>query len=184
MSFCTRRGDGGETELLGGQRVPKDHPLVAAVGEIDEFNALLGVVVAFSEHQAEREVLIEIQKDLFLIGTELSGNGKARISKRINSNRVAELEQELDSIEKELPTLTHFILPGGSRHASLFHLARTICRRAERSIVTLSKRQKVDPQIIIYLNRLGDLLFMMARKANREKRVEEIIWRGNKLPAK
>jgi cob(I)alamin adenosyltransferase len=184
MSFCTHRGDGGETELLGGKRVPKDHPLVAAVGEIDEFNALLGVVLAFSERPNDREVLIEIQKDLFLIGTELSGNGKARISKRINSNRVAELEQGLDSIEKELPTLTHFILPGGSRPASLFHLARTVCRRAERSIVTLSKKQKIDPQIPIYLNRLGDLLFMMARKANREKRVDEVIWRGNRIPGR
>ena len=180
MSFCTRRGDGGETELLGGQRVPKDHPLVAAVGDLDEFNALLGVVAAFSEHPADCEVLVEMQKDVFIIGTEL-GNEKARISKRINSNRVAEIEQVMDEIEKDLPALKHFILPGGSKLASLLHLARTICRRAERSIATLSKKQKVDPQIIIYLNRLGDLLFMMARKMNRKKRVEEIIWRGNRM---
>ena len=178
MPIYTRRGDKGETESLNGKRVAKDDLGIEALGQVDELNALLGIAIAFSEDAQHTKTLKEFQKDLFVIGAELSGAGRGRLSRRINPGRVSELEREIDGLEAQLTPLRHFIIPGGSKTASLLHLARTVCRRAERSVVALSRKRKVDEQAIVYLNRLGDLLFVMARAVNRKKKVEEPLWRG------
>jgi cob(I)alamin adenosyltransferase len=178
MPIYTRRGDRGETDSFCGKRVAKDDLRIEALGQVDELNALLGVVIAFSE-DGQTGTLKELQKDLFVIGAELAGAAKGKLSRRINPDRVSELERGIDGIEAQLSPLHHFVLPGGSKAASLLHLTRTVCRRAERSVVALSKKEKTDPQVIIYLNRLGDLLFVMAREMNRKKRIEEPLWRGH-----
>ena len=178
MPIYTRRGDGGETDVLGGARLPKDHPHIEAIGQLDELNALLGIAIAFSDDEKGNLLLREMQKDIFVIGAGFAAAGRSKLHKRIGPQRVSELEAEIDRIEAQISPLHHFILPGGSKTASLLHLARTVCRRAERSIVALSRKEKVGPQVITYLNRLGDLLFVMARAANRRKRVEETVWKG------
>lgn len=176
MPIYTKFGDKGTTSLSGPGKVPKDHPHVEAYGEVDELNSVLGIVIAFSELKQVTTPLKKIQKDLFVIGAELASKG-AKV-KKITPAHVSELETEIDHLEAELPPLKHFILPGGSKTASLLHHARTVCRRAERRIVTASAKGKVNPTTIAYLNRVGDLLFMLARYVNYKKKVEETIWKG------
>jgi len=178
MPIYTRFGDKGETITLGGKAVPKDHPRVEACGQVDELNALLGICIAFMDEGKPKHLLESIQKDLFIIGAGLSAAGTKKPPQAISLNRISEIELEIDKIEQELSPLHHFILPGGSKTASMLHLARTVCRRAERAVVTLSKKEKINPQIITYLNRLGDLLFVLARETNRKKRIDETIWKG------
>jgi cob(I)alamin adenosyltransferase len=142
---------------------------------VDELNAVLGLVVAFSDMAEVTGTLARIQKDLFIIGAELAGGRK-----QISPARIGELETEIDARWDDLPPLKHFIIPGGSKTASLLHLSRTICRRAERQVVRLSnlEKKKVNPDIITYLNRLGDLLFTLARHVNYRKKKEETVWKG------
>lgn len=175
MVLYTKFGDQGNTSLAGGSVVPKDHPRVEACGSVDELNALLGLAIAFSDMDWVAASLSRVQKDLFAVGAELAG-GK----KRISPARAGELEKEIDALWVQLPPLRHFLIPGGSRTASLLHLARTVCRRAERQVVRLSnsEKKKVSPDVIIYLNRLGDLLFAQARYVNYRKKNEEAIWKG------
>jgi cob(I)alamin adenosyltransferase len=175
MAIYTKFGDQGRTALIGGSIVPKDHPRVEAYGSVDELNAVLGLAIAFSDLDWLKESLVCIQKDLFTIGAELAG-GK----KQIRPLRIGELEAEIDALWAELPPLRHFLIPGGSKTASLLHLARTVCRRAERQVARLSnsEKKKVNPNIIIYLNRLGDLFFTQARYVNYKKKKEEDVWRG------
>ncbi len=177
MPIYTRRGDKGETDSFAG-RAQKDDPRIEAIGQVDEFNALVGMSIAFSEDEAQSALLKEIQKDLFVLGAELAGAHRPLLSRRITPQRVSDIETDIDAIEAELPKLVHFVLPGGCKSACMLHFARTVCRRAERSLVTLSKKEKVDSQAITYLNRLSDLLYVMALAANRKKRVEETVWRG------
>ena len=181
MPIYTRFGDKGQTSLLGGEVVFKDETRVVAYGEIDELNAVLGVIIAACEYQDITKMLNEIQKDLFTIGAELAflpSNKKIRIS-HITADRVSDLENIIDKIEEQLTPLRNFILPGGTKLAALIHLARTVCRRAERSTISLNKKETINSEIIKYLNRLGDLLFVLARFANRKKRMREIIWKGS-----
>ena len=178
MPIYTRTGDKGDTTLFGGEKIPKDNPRVDAYGEVDELNAVLGIVIAFSEYEEITEPLKEIQKDLFIIGAELATEKQAAKVPHMYPQKVSDMEKAMDKIENELGALRHFILPGGSKLASLLHLARTVCRRAERKIVALAKTDKVNPEIVRYVNRLSDYLFMLARMANRKKRVEEIVWKG------
>ncbi len=178
MSIYTRYGDKGQTVTLGGKSVPKDDPRVEANGSVDELNALLGVCISFMEEGAAKKLLSNVQKELFVVGSELAASGKTKPSMTISLRHISEMESEIDKMESELSPLHHFILPGGSKTASMLHFARTVCRRAERSVVTLSKKEKINPQIIIYLNRLGDMLFILARYTNRKKRVDEVIWKG------
>lgn len=156
--------------------MPKDDPRVSAYGDIDELNSVLGIAIAFSETKEVTDSLSRIQKDLFSIGAELASKGKG--GSKITPARISELEGEIDRLESDLPPLKNFILPGGSKTASLLHHARTVCRRAERSVVSLSKKEKVNPDIMTYLNRVGDLLFMQARSANSRKKVDETLWKG------
>jgi cob(I)alamin adenosyltransferase len=177
MKIYTKFGDRGSTSLIGGAVVQKNDPRVEAYGAVDELNAVLGLVIAFADTPSElEESLKSIQGDLFVIGAELATKGKK--AKAIPPQRVGEIEKEIDGIWAGLPPLTHFIIPGGSKSASLLHMARTVCRRAERAVITLSQKETVNPDTIVYMNRVGDLLFAQARFVNYRKKVPETVWKG------
>jgi cob(I)alamin adenosyltransferase len=171
--ITTRTGDAGETGLGDGSRVPKDHPRVAALGDIDELNSALGLLLAEELPKEVRAVLSEVQQDLFDVGGELSIPGHAMLG----PNQVSNLEKAVEGWNKGLPPLKEFILPGGSRAAAAAHLARTICRRAERSVVALGRKDKVSEHVRQYLNRLSDLLFVAGRVLNRAASVGDVQWR-------
>lgn len=170
--ITTRTGDAGETGLGDGSRVAKDHARVAALGEIDELNSAIGLVLAEEVPPELRAALGEVQHDLLDLGGELSIPGHALLK----ADRVAFLEHELERHNKSLPPLKEFILPGGSRAAAAAHLARTICRRAERGLVLLGRSGAVSEPARQYLNRLSDLLFVAARALNRAAGVPDVQW--------
>jgi cob(I)alamin adenosyltransferase len=177
----TKTGDKGETGLGDGSRVPKDHPRVSAYGTVDELNAVLGLLVA---HQpAEVELLRNVQNDLFDLGADLclpSQPGEAPGAKlRVRPEQAARLEAAIDRLNANLAPLTSFVLPGGSPAAAWCHLARTVCRRAERAVVTLTASESVNPEVIVYLNRLSDLLFVLARVYNGNGR-DDVLWQPGK----
>jgi cob(I)alamin adenosyltransferase len=176
--ITTRTGDAGETGLGDGSRVPKDDARIAALGEVDELNSAIGLVLAEEIPVEVRATLLEVQHDLFDLGGELSIPGHTLLKE----DRVAELEQRLEAWNKNLKPLKEFILPGGTRAAAAAHLARTVCRRAERSIVALGSRQSVSPAVRQYLNRLSDLLFVAGRVLNRAAGVGDVQWRHQRKP--
>jgi cob(I)alamin adenosyltransferase len=179
VKIYTRSGDGGETSLLGGARVPKDHLRVAAYGDVDETNAALGVVRAHGAEPLD-SLLGSIQRQLFAIGAQLADPGHDVAAQRakaaVSEAQVQALEAAIDAQDATLPPLRAFVLPGGAPSAALLHLARTICRRAERSVVTLARQAEIDPLIVVYLNRLSDLLFVLARGENQRAGVTEDTW--------
>lgn len=177
----TRTGDGGQTALFGAGRVSKADARVMAYGDVDELNAALGAVLACQPVEFERELLDAVQRDLFAIGGGLASPHPAKVSKalqkaQVTPERVSQLEAAIDRADQELPPLSAFVLPGGTMKAALFHVARTVCRRAERSAVALGAAEDVPPTILAYLNRLSDLLFTLARLANRRAQVSEHTW--------
>lgn len=181
MKIYTKTGDRGETALFGGGRVPKDHPRVAAYGDVDELNSLLGVIRATEPAGLFDPLLESIQRDLFSIGGHLATPDPERVSKALEKatlspERVSEFEQAMDKAERELPPLKAFVLPAGTPKASALHLARTVCRRAERSVVHLAQSNEVPGLFLIYLNRLSDLLFTLARLANHRAGVKDVTW--------
>jgi cob(I)alamin adenosyltransferase len=181
VRIYTRTGDRGETGLFGGGRVPKSDPRVEAYGEVDELNAVLGWALAGLDDAAVRERIASIQADLFTIGAHLATPPAPERRRRpelppLDPDRVRALESWIDGAEAELPELRAFILPGGSAAGAALHLARTVCRRAERRVVALAEREPVEPDIIIYLNRLSDLLFVLARIANQRAGAVEETW--------
>jgi cob(I)alamin adenosyltransferase len=171
--IATRTGDAGETGLGDGSRVPKDHPRVAALGEVDELNSVLGMILAEEIPVEIRNMLVAVQHDLLDLGGELSIPGHALLK----TERVELLDSEIEKLNKTLAPLKEFILPGGSRAAAAAHLARTVCRRAERSVVALGRKERVSEIARQYLNRLSDLLFIAARVLNRAAGVEDVQWR-------
>lgn len=175
MPIYTRFGDKGDTIILSGKTIKKDDSLIEATGSVDELNAAIGVVVAFSDDQELKDILTEVQKNLFAIGAELASE---KTTKVITPAKTERLEKIIDETEPKLERLTHFVIPGGSKTASTLHLARTICRRAERAVVSAMAKHKINSEIIKYLNRLSDLLFVLARYENRKKRLQETIWQG------
>jgi cob(I)alamin adenosyltransferase len=179
LKIYTKTGDLGETSLLGGMRVPKDHLRVVAYGDVDETNAALGAVRAFAGEPLGR-LVAGVQEDLFAIGAQLADPTHRVAAKRakaaVTAARVRRLEKAIDAREEKLPPLRSFLLPDGTPAAALLHLARTVCRRAERSVVTLAREADVDPRIIVYLNRLSDLLFVLARSENRQAGRDEDRW--------
>lgn len=184
MKIYTRTGDSGETGLFGGDRVPKSHLRVEAYGEVDELNAVLGFVAAVEPPvTAERlEKLRTIQEDLFAIGAHLatpdtSGKAASHLPP-LPHHRLAEMEGWIDAAHETLEPLRSFILPGGTESAARLHLARAVCRRAERRVMALTATAPVEGIIIMYLNRLSDLLFTWAREANAAAGVEDVPWRG------
>ena len=179
MKIYTKTGDSGQTSLFDNTRVSKADARVDAYGEVDELNACLGVARALDLDPDLAGALEEIQKELFAIGARLADPSR-RIAGRVHkadvlADQVARLEQTIDRLDTELPALRRFILPGGSRAGAALHLARTICRRAERRVIALGG-DAVDPVLVVYLNRLSDLLFVMARAANHRSGVPEIEW--------
>jgi cob(I)alamin adenosyltransferase len=181
MKIYTRTGDQGETGLFGGGRVPKDHPRVEAYGDIDELNAVLGVVRATEVMPRIDEVLVPVQRDLFSIGALLATPVPERVAQalqkaRLDDQRIAELERAIDDGERELEPLRAFIMPGGTPKSAALHLARTVCRRAERRVIALQHDSDIPQIVVIYLNRLSDLLFVLARVANRRAGAAEVTW--------
>ncbi len=181
MKIYTRTGDAGETALLGGGRVPKNHPRVEAYGTVDELNAVLGRALGALHDASCRERLARIQHDLFNLGALLAapppveGRRRAKVPP-FPAARIAEMEGWMDEAEEELAPLAQFILPGGSAGATELHLCRTVCRRAERAVVALGETDEELGAIVRYLNRLSDLFFMLARLENLRAGVEDVPW--------
>lgn len=182
MKIYTRRGDRGETDLVGAGRVPKDHPRVAAYGAVDELNAAIGVAAAATGHEDLRALLQGVQRDLFSLGSYLATPEERHRTKTgiapPDERAVAALEAKIDAFEGELAPLTRFVLPGGTPAAAAFHVARTTCRRAERRVVSLDRGETLAPAAVRYLNRLSDLLFVLARLENRRAGVPDVEWEG------
>jgi cob(I)alamin adenosyltransferase len=181
MRIYTKTGDGGETGLFGGGRVPKHDIRVMAYGDVDELNSALGAAMAAPPAEFEHDLLEGVQRDLFAIGGQLAAPDPARVERtlakaRIDGERVTLLERAIDRADAELAPLTAFILPGGTPKAAAFHVARTVCRRAERSVVALHRAEPVPPVILAYLNRLSDLLFTLARLANHRAGAPDRTW--------
>jgi cob(I)alamin adenosyltransferase len=176
----TRSGDQGETGLGDGTRLPKDHPRVAAYGSVDELNAVLGLLL--TQSPAEAELLRSIQNDLFDVGADLcvpqtSPQSEGRL--RLQAEQATRLEKAIDRLNEALAPLDSFVLPGGTPAAAWCHLARTVCRRAERDVVTLARAEPVNPQVVVYLNRLSDLLFVLARVYNNNGQ-GDVLWQPGK----
>jgi cob(I)alamin adenosyltransferase len=182
VKVYTRRGDGGETDLFGGARVPKDHLRVEAYGAVDETNAALGIAAAATAQADVRTLAAELQSRLFDLGAVLATPDPERHAKAQLPGPTAEdvdaLEAHIDAFETELAPLRRFVLPGGHPAAAGFHLARTVCRRAERRAITLARVETVDPLVIRFLNRLSDLLFVLARVENHRAGLPDVEWEG------
>src|SRR5579864_9397311 len=185
----TRRGDQGETSLAGGQRVPKDGPRLEAYGTVDELNAFLGAARATAGELAAREpqieplvaLLLRVQHELFNLGSILATKPEDVHPKqaRITDAEIAQLEREIDAMNEDLPPLRSFVLPGGTRLNAELHVARTVCRRAERLLVALARQESVPPETIQYLNRLSDAIFVWSRWANFVLHIPEMLWDPN-----
>jgi cob(I)alamin adenosyltransferase len=185
MKIYTKTGDKGKTSLIGGKRVLKSHIRIEAYGSIDELNSFIGLLRdSITDHKNSAK-LLNIQNNLFSIGTLLAldpENEKFKSddnpykSLEINNEDIAILENEMDSMNNELPDLAHFILPGGNSAVSICHICRTVCRRSERNCVSLSEESAISENIIIYLNRLSDYFFVLARKLTKDIGVSEVKW--------
>lgn len=185
MKIYTKTGDKGTTALFGGSRVPKSHYRIEAYGTVDELNANIGLIADQAIDKHSKDVLKDIQYNLFTLGAELatdpkkaklkSGKDRLDISK-INASHIEQLEKEIDKMNDDLPQMTHFILPGGHPTVSYCHLSRCVCRRAERRAAALYHAEAFDDAILQYLNRLSDYLFVLARKLTKDLNAEEIQW--------
>jgi cob(I)alamin adenosyltransferase len=181
MKIYTKTGDAGTTGLFGGGRVPKDDARVDAYGDVDELNAVLGAARATGPMPRVDEVLVAVQRDLFAIGALLATPDvekmHAHLTKaRIDDARIEELERAIDACDNELEPLKAFIVPGGTPKAAAMHVARTVCRRAERKVVHLQHSVELPKLTVVYLNRLSDLLFSLARVANKRAGAGEVTW--------
>jgi cob(I)alamin adenosyltransferase len=179
MKIYTKTGDGGSTSLFGGSRVPKSHLRIEAYGTIDELNAWIGLLRDQPVNENRADTLTEIQDRLFTLGSLLAtepGNTKVK-TPPLRQQDVVFLEQQMDSMNEQLPPMRSFVLPGGHPSVSLCHIARTVCRRAERCVIALHQTEPVEPLIIQYINRLSDYLFVLARLMGRELQATEIPWK-------
>ena len=179
MKIYTKTGDDGATGLFGGKRVRKDDPRIECIGAIDELNAALGLATAAGDNSSIIAKLEKVQNELFTVGSQIAtppGSNLPSNLTPLEQSSIARLESEIDAADAELPPLRQFILPGGSELAARLHLARAVCRRAERLLVGFANSQPLPPEIIIYLNRLSDWLFVQARSANRSAGVPDVPW--------
>lgn len=177
MKIYTKTGDKGSTSLYGGKRILKSHARIASYGNTDELNSHVGMLIAMLAEDNIR--LVEIQHELFVIGSHLAaGNDHDFKLPTIETSFITRLEEEIDRMNESLPKLKHFVLPGGSTTVSQAHICRTVTRRTERSVVLLAQSETVDPNIIQYLNRLSDYLFVLARYIAFKEGIEEIKWEG------
>ena len=178
MKIYTKTGDKGETGLFGSDRVSKDSKRIEAYGTVDELNSVLGIVRSLKPPEDVDEILQEIQNDLFTLGADLATPSESNASvRRVMPSGVARLEKHIDDAGAKLKPLKNFILPGGSQVGAMLHFARTVCRRAERRVVKLAKKEQVGEQPVVYLNRLSDLLFVLARYANHLGGAAEQKWK-------
>ena len=178
MKIYTKTGDKGYTSLIGGTRVPKHHLRIEAYGTVDELNSYIGLVRDQEITGYDKEILKQIQDRLFTIGASLAADPERSkmVIPDLNAEDIELLEREMDKMNEQLPPLRHFILPGGDNTISFCHIARCVCRRAERLSVHLAEESKVDENVNIYLNRLSDYLFTLARKVARDRNVTENKW--------
>ena len=179
MKIYTKTGDDGTTGLFAGDRVAKDHPRICAYGTVDELNSVLGLaILELTSNSPElKEIFGRLQNELFVLGGDLATPTQTEYPvPRIESEHVEQIEKDIDLLESDLEPLKQFVLPGGSRLSALLHLARTVCRRAEREMIRLQREEKVGELAMIYLNRLSDLLFVMARKANADEGIKDVPW--------
>ncbi len=176
MKLYSKTGDGGETGLIGGRRVPKDHLRVAACGEVDEANAAIGLAVTAVGDPEMIEMLRTVQSELFVLGAQLANPTGEHTVTPIGPAAVERLERWIDEAAAKVAPLAGFVLPGGSEAAARLHVARTVCRRAERGAVRLARGEPVDELCVVYLNRLSDLLFALARQANHVAGIADIPW--------
>lgn len=178
MKIYTKTGDKGKTSLFGGLRVSKDASRIQAYGTVDELNSHVGAIRSLNPGSEINEVLEKLQNDLFALGSDLATPSpkKGAAVKRIEPRHIEQAEKIIDRLDSKLELLQNFILPGGSRIAAQIHVARTVCRRAERCVVELSRKETIGTLPVIYLNRISDLLFVLARYANKLERIEETKW--------
>ncbi|WP_417557652.1 cob(I)yrinic acid a,c-diamide adenosyltransferase [Mesoflavibacter zeaxanthinifaciens] len=185
MKIYTKTGDKGTTALFGGTRVPKHHIRIDSYGTVDELNSYIGLIRDQDIDQRYKDTLISIQDKLFTVGAILATdpekatlkNGKERLNiPKINEADINVLEQEMDSMDAQLPQMTHFVLPGGHQTVSFCHIARTVCRRAERLASALNDLEPFQPETLTYLNRLSDYLFVLARKLSQDLQADEVKW--------
>lgn len=190
MKIYTKTGDKGTTSLFGGVRVSKDHARIEAYGTVDELNSYIGLIKDQTIDPGIKNVLTKIQQNLFVTGSmlatpeekEILKSGQERLNiQKINASSVTDLEKKIDEMNLQLPQMTHFILPGGHTTVSFCHIARCVCRRAERLSVSLHEAENMNPIILTYLNRLSDYLFVLARKLSQDLSVNEIKWVPEKL---
>jgi len=177
MKIYTKTGDGGKTSLFDNTRVWKSNNRIMSYGAVDELNSAVGVALALDIDTDLNKILTKIQNDLFIVGSDLANPDMTNQKIRTTKKMIEYLESSIDKLDDELDDLSSFILPGGSMLSSILHLARTIARRAETHVVALSQEEKITDVSFVYLNRLSDLLFVMARIANKEKNTKDIIWK-------
>lgn len=175
----TRTGDKGTTSLVGGTRVPKNHIRLEAYGTVDELNSEIGVLISLLPEGHDADFLQGVQNQLFVVGSNLATDQsitELRQASVVSADKVAEMESEIDRIDSELPPLRAFVLPGGSQASAVCHVCRTVCRRCERRILTLAQEAEVQEELMKYINRLSDYLFVLARKLNHDSKKNEIFW--------
>lgn len=181
MKIYTKTGDKGETSILTGVRISKNSPIIQAYGTIDELNSFIGLAVTEVKNDQIKQLLEKIQNQLFLVGADLSSPDKKNSKKleefRIPEGFYTEAEEAIDHYESQLEELKNFILPGGSRASAVLHVCRTITRRAERKVVAMKEAVNVDENIIIFLNRLSDLFFVLARCENKDSGIPDVVWK-------
>ena len=182
MKVYTKTGDKWTTSLVGGTRVPKTHDRLVAYGTVDELNSFLGLLITYAADGQDVAFLQLVQNCLFVVGSYLATD-QAKMSLKsasvVTPVMVAEMENEIDRLDALLPPLSAFVLPGGSRGAALCHVCRTVCRRAERRILTLSAEVEIAPELLAYMNRLSDYLFVLSRKINLDAKKDEIFWNNS-----
>jgi cob(I)alamin adenosyltransferase len=177
VKIYTKTGDDGSTGLIGGNRIRKSSPRIIAYGTVDELNSSLGIAISLKLDTDIADLLIKIQNDLFVVGADLANPDLKNISNRVTDDMIQFLESSIDELEKELSPISYFILPGGDPIASHVHMARAISRRAETSIVYLAEIEEINKTCKIYINRLADLLFVIARVINKRKMIKDIAWK-------
>lgn len=181
VKIYTRGGDKGETSLIGGKRTSKSSTRINAYGSVDELNSAVGLAISFLGYDDLKNILEKVQSELFVVGSDLADPSYPENPNkipRVTGEMVKEMENTIDRYEEEVGSIQYFILPGGTKEASLLHLARGIARRAERIAVELALSENVNPAVISYLNRLSSLLFVFARLANKRNGVKDVAWRA------
>jgi cob(I)alamin adenosyltransferase len=177
MKIYTKTGDDGKTSLFDNSRVWKSHERIISYGAVDELNSAIGIAISMDLDHQIKEILIRIQNDLFIVGSDLANPDMSDTKIRTSENMILSLESDIDTFESELSDLSSFILPGGTLLSSILHLSRTISRRAETHVIALSQKEKINKTAAVYLNRLSDLLFILARTINKRKNFDDVVWK-------